>query len=77
VRLEAGSSRRDGPHVLRHSAATAFMAAGADPALIAGYLGMDLTTLMSTYAHHHPAFQAGIAQVSPGKRVNQERTGRR
>jgi hypothetical protein len=75
VRKEARAQRKDAPHILRHTAATWFMSSGADVALIAGYLGMSIITLMSVYGHHHPSFQEAIAQGSPRKRMNQKRTG--
>jgi len=84
IRKEAGSTRADSPHILRHTAATWFMQWGVDVAVIAGYLGMSVQVLLDVYAHHHPDFQAEVAQagpknktgtapVSPQKRMN--RTG--
>jgi integrase len=75
VRKEVGSARRDSPHILRHTAATWFMSWGVDVALIAGYLGMSVKTLVDVYGHHHPSFQSVIAQSTPRKRANQKRTG--
>jgi hypothetical protein len=46
------------------------MQAGTDVAQIAGYLGMSVTMLESVYGHHHPDYQADVAQATPGKRVN-------
>jgi integrase len=74
VRLAAGSNLKDGPHVLRHTAATWFMSWGVEPALISGYLGMSMEVLMDVYAHHHPMFQEAIAQATPKKQANQVRT---
>jgi len=74
VRLAAGSNQKDGPHILRHTAATWVMSWGLDPSLISGYLGMSIEVLMSVYAHHHPTFQADIAQATPKKHANRSRT---
>jgi integrase len=73
VREDAGHSRHDGPHILRHSSATWFMQAGVDVAEVAGYLGMTPEVLWETYGHHHPRFQEHVAQTTPKKRAN--RTG--
>ena len=75
VRKDAGCARSDSPHVLRHSSATMFMSWGVDVALVAGYLGMSVDVLLDVYGHHHPQFQAAIAQATPRKRVNRSRTG--
>jgi integrase len=45
------------PHVLRHTAATWMMLAGADLWSAAGYLGMTPELLQRVYGHHHPDFQ--------------------
>jgi integrase len=74
VRKLAGSTRQDGPHVLRHTSCTWFMQAGADVAHISGFLGVSVPMLLAVYGHHHPQFQTAIAQLSPRKRMNQERT---
>jgi len=68
VRKEAGGVRKDSPHILRHTAATWFMNAGIDVAIVAGYLGMSVDVLMRVYGHHHPQFQENIAQATPRKR---------
>ena len=75
VRIEAGGKGNDSPHILRHSSATMFMSWGVDVALIAGYLGMSIDVLLDVYGHHHPQFQAAIAQATPRKRANRKRTG--
>ena len=72
----AGSIKADGPHILRHTCCTWFMQAGADVAHISGFVGVSVPVLLAVYGHHHPQFQTAIAQLSPRKRVNQERTGR-
>jgi site-specific recombinase XerD len=74
VRTKAGAQQDDTPHVLRHTAATLFMQAGIDVAVIAGFLGMSVDMLMSTYAHHHPDFQSEIAQATPRKPANRSGT---
>jgi integrase len=63
----AGSTRKDGPHVLRHTAATWQMRAGTDVFEAAGYLGMTVETLLDIYGHHHPSFQEKAARAT-GKR---------
>jgi integrase len=74
VRLDAGAERHDTPHVLRHSAATHFMQAGIDVAVVAGYLGMSVEVLWTVYGHHSPMFQEAIAQATPKKRTNRKGT---
>jgi integrase len=74
VRRAAGGARRDGPHILRHTAATWFMNSGVDVAMIAGWLGMSNQTLLDMYGHHHPMFQQTIAQVTPKKPTNRKGT---
>ena len=75
VRKEAGSTRVDSPHILRHTAATWFMRWGVDVAQIAGYLGMSMDVLLEVYAHHHPDYQEDAAQATPRKQTNRKRTG--
>lgn len=52
------------PHVLRHTAATWLMQAGEDKFQTAGFLGMSLEMLERVYGHHHPEFQADVANSS-------------
>jgi hypothetical protein len=59
---------------MRHTAATLFMARGMDIAVIAGFLGMTINTLVNTYGHHHPQFQEDIAQATPKKQPNRKET---
>lgn len=47
------------PHILRHTAATWLMQAGADPWQAAEYLGMGLQMLLNNYGRHHPDHLAG------------------
>jgi integrase len=53
----------DGPHVLRHTAATWLMQAGVDVFEAAGYLGMSVEILLEVYGHHHPSFQEKAARA--------------
>lgn len=68
VAREAGATRRDGPHIMRHTAATWQMQAGTDPYEAAGYLGMSVETLLGTYGHHHADFQEAAARASGRRR---------
>lgn len=71
VAIEAGHAREDGehwivddgPHILRHTAATWLMQAGVDPYEASGFLGMSVETLLETYGHHHPDFQDRAAKA--------------
>jgi len=58
VAAAAKAPSHDGPHIVRHTAATWQMQAGTDLFEAAGYLGMSPETLWETYGHHHPNFQA-------------------
>jgi len=58
-RVSGGAA--DGPHVLRHTAATWLMQAGVEVFEAAGYLGMTVETLLEVYGHHHPNFQESAA----------------
>jgi integrase len=57
VAERARASRRDAPHITRHTAATWQMQAGTNLYEGAGYLGMSPETLWETSGHHHPDFQ--------------------
>jgi integrase len=46
--------RLNGMHVLRHTAASAWLSAGLNPAKVAAYLGDTPQVLLSTYAHFLP-----------------------
>ena len=61
VAKAAGTTRKDGPHITRHTAATWQMQAGTNLYEAAGYLGMSPETLWETYGHHHPDFQSDAA----------------
>jgi integrase len=65
VAKRAGAVRHDGPHIIRHTAATWQMQAGTDIYEAAAYLGMTPTTLWNVYGHHHPDFQANAASAVP------------
>lgn len=58
------------PHILRHTAATWLMQAGADLWQAAGLLGMTVQTLQEVYGHHHPGLQRDAANMlSVGRKV--------
>jgi integrase len=68
VAKAAGHLLEDGPHIMRHTAATWQMQAGVDPYEAAGYLGMSVETLLDTYGHHSPNFQDRAAKAA-GRRA--------
>jgi integrase len=72
IAVDAGDTREDGPHIMRHTAATWQMQSGTPPAEAAGYLGMSLETLWEVYGHHHPAYQP-VASTATGRRMPVER----
>ncbi len=49
------------PHTLRHTAATWLMQRGVPAWEAAGFLGMSVEVLQSTYGHHHPDYLRGAA----------------
>ncbi len=55
------------PHIVRHTAATWLMQAGADIYQAAGFLGMSVETLLRVYGHHHPDFQSEVANSARGR----------
>jgi integrase len=55
------------PHWMRHTSATWLMQAGVDPWEAAGYLGMNLKTLIDNYGHHQPSHQTA-ARHALGKK---------
>ena len=61
----AGSISKDGPHLLRHTAATWMMRSGVDAFEASGFLGMTPEVLWD--GHHHPKFQENAA-AAIGKR---------
>ena len=46
--------RRNGPHVLRHTAASAWLGEGQSVAAVAAFLGDSQATIVSTYSHFMP-----------------------
>ena len=63
----SGSTTKDGPHILRHTAATWMMRSGVDAFEASGFLGMSPEVLWDVYGHHHPKFQQSAAAAT-GKR---------
>jgi integrase len=55
------------PHTLKHTAATWLMQAGTDPWQAAGFLSINIQTLLRVYGHHHPDYQRQAAE-NIGKR---------
>lgn len=55
-------------HTFRHTAATWLMQRRADKFETAGYLGMSMKTLESTYGHHHPDHQSSVGDAFSKKR---------
>lgn len=64
VRKSANHANHDGPHILRHTAATWQMQGGTSIADAAAFLGMTPETLWEVYGHHHPDFQDKAARAS-------------
>lgn len=65
----AGAARKDGAHILRHTAATRLMQSGVDLYEAAGFLGMTPQTLWDTYGHHHPDFHQAAATATPKRKA--------
>jgi integrase len=63
VARAAGATRKDGPHITRHTAATWQMLGGTSLYEAAGYLGMTPEILWETYGHHHPDHHARAARA--------------
>ena len=51
------------PHILRHTAVTWTMQAGADPYAAADFFGMSLEILQRVYGHHHPDHQRAVGEA--------------
>jgi integrase len=67
IRREAGATKRDTAHILRHTAITWLLQSGVDPVQVSGYVGASLKVIESTYLHHHPSFQQAASQAIPKK----------
>lgn len=61
ARDAAGLGKHITPHILRHTAASWLMIAGADIWDAAHYLGMSPKMLEDVYGHHSPEFQKDVA----------------
>ena len=62
------SDKRVVRHTFRHTAATWLMQRAADKLETAGYLGMTLKTLETTYGHHHPDHQSSVGDALSKKK---------
>jgi integrase len=51
------------PHILRHTAVTWAMQAGADPYAAADFFGMSLEILQRVYGHHHPDQHKAVGEA--------------
>lgn len=71
--VAGGLAGKDGPHIVRHTAATWLMQAGVDQYEAAGYLGMTPETLWEVYGHHSPHFQQAAA--NSGRKKAPDRSG--
>lgn len=58
------------PHILRHTAVTWAMQAGADPYAAAGFFGMSLDILQRVYGHHNPNHQRAVGEALTGRTVS-------
>lgn len=56
------------PHVLRHTAITWAMQAGADEWHVSGFFGVSRETLERVYAHHHPDHQGTAVTAMEGRK---------
>ena len=77
ARAETGLDAEVIRHALRHTAATWLMLRRTDPWEAAGYLGMNVETLIKHYGHHHPDYQRDAAaniSAPPQKRPRYTRT---
>lgn len=59
---------KDGPHIMRHTAATWQMQSGTLLTDAADYLGMDPKTLWEVYGHHHVDFHKEAARADGRRR---------
>lgn len=58
------------PHVLRHTAVTWAMRAGADMYAASDFFGMTLEVLERVYGHHHPDHHKGVGDALTGRTVS-------
>ena len=66
VRCPTLRGKRVSPHVLRHSAAMALLAAGVDSSVIALWLGHESVNTTQIYLHAHLALkEAALARITP------------
>lgn len=66
--------RLNGCHVLRHTAASAWLSAGLNPAKVAAYLGDTLQVVVNIYAHFLPEDdERARAVMGPSSAGEQER----
>jgi integrase len=73
----SGLGRHVTPHILRHTAATWAMQAGANIWDAAGYLGMSPEVLERVYGHHHPDFQTDVAERVSGQHRDRNTVNKR
>jgi integrase len=73
----AGINRHITPHILRHTAATWAMQSGANVWDAAGFFGMSAEVLERTYGHHHPDFQADVAERMSGQNRDRNTVNKR
>jgi integrase len=73
----AGIDRHITPHICRHTAATWAMQRGSDIWDAAGYLGMSPEVLERVYGHHHPDFQADVAERMSGQNRDRNAVNKR
>jgi integrase len=73
----AGIDRHITPHILRHTAATWAMQNGANVWDAAGFLGMSPEVLARVYGHHHPDFQADVAERISGQNRDRNTVNKR
>ena len=57
VRSAAGATRKDSPHIMRHTCCTWLLQSGVDQYEVAGFVGMSVATLTEVYGHHSASFQ--------------------
>jgi integrase len=69
VRDDAGLGEDVTPHILRHSAITWAMQAGADPWEVAGYFGATREVIERVYGHQHPDHQGTVHRSMTGRRA--------